>query len=61
MGFNGNLEIRTSKELKVSGLIGNASSLQVKTSNVSENELGIGGTSTYRLCSTSPRHTYGIF
>ena len=61
MGFNGTFEIRTSKELKVSGLIGNASSLGVKTSNVSENELGIGGSSHYRLCSTSPRHTYAVF
>ena len=40
MGFNGNLEVRTSKELKISGLIGNASSLQVKSANVLENELG---------------------
>ncbi|CAK9439917.1 uncharacterized protein LODBEIA_P40170 [Lodderomyces beijingensis] len=61
MGFNGSFEIRTSKELKVSGLIGNASSLNVKTSNVSENELGVGGTSHYRLCATSPRHTYAVF
>ncbi|KAF6071568.1 Sec23/Sec24 beta-sandwich domain family protein [Candida albicans] len=61
MGFNGNLEVRTSKELKISGLIGNASSLQVKSANVSENELGLGGSSSYRLCSTSPRHTYAVF
>ena len=61
MGFNGNLEVRTSKELKISGLIGNASSLQVKSANVLENELGLGGSSSYRLCSTSPRHTYAVF
>jgi len=61
MGFNASLEIRTSKELKVSGLIGHASSLGVKSANVSENELGLGGTSNYRLCATSPRHTYAVF
>lgn len=61
MGFNGTLDIKTSKELKVSGLIGHASSLNVKSANVSDNELGIGGTSQYRLCAISPQHTYGIF
>ncbi|RLV90296.1 Protein transport protein SEC23 [Spathaspora sp. JA1] len=61
MAFNGTLDIKTSRELKVSGLIGHASSLNVKSSNVSENELGLGGTSQYRLCALSPRHSYGIF
>ncbi|KAI5965939.1 SEC23 [Candida pseudojiufengensis] len=61
MGFNGSLEIRTSKELKVSGLIGHADSLGVKTNNVSDQELGIGGSSHYRLCSLTPRNSYGIF
>ena len=61
MSFNGTFDIKTSKELKVSGLIGNASSLAAKTNNVSENEIGIGGTSQYRLCSASPQHTYAVF
>ena len=61
MGFNGTLGIKTSRELKVSGLIGNAHSLNVKGQNVSENEIGIGNSSQYRLCSFSPRHTYAIF
>lgn len=61
MGFNGTFDIKTSRELKVSGLIGHASSLNIKSSNVSENELGIGGTSQYRLCSVTPRHTYAVF
>ncbi|CAH2353543.1 protein transport protein Sec23p [[Candida] railenensis] len=62
MGFNGILDIKTSRELKISGLIGHASSLQSKNNNnVSENEVGIGGTSQYRLCSISPQHSYAIF
>lgn len=61
MGFNGTLDVRCSRELKVSGLIGHASSLNVKGPNVSENEVGIGGTSRYRLCSVSPQHTYAVF
>ncbi|EAZ63719.2 component of COPII coat of ER- Golgi vesicles [Scheffersomyces stipitis CBS 6054] len=61
MGFNGTFDVKTSKELKISGLIGHASSMNVKTQNVSENELGIGGTSQYRLCSVSPQHSYAVF
>lgn len=61
MGFNATLDIKCSRELKVSGLIGHASSLGVKTPNVSENEVGVGGSSQYRICSLSPQHTYAIF
>lgn len=61
MGFNGILDIKTSRELKVSGLIGHASSLAVKSGNVSENEVGIGGTSQYRLCAITPQHSYAVF
>jgi protein transport protein SEC23 len=61
MAFNGTLDIKTSRELKVSGVIGNASSMNVKSANVSENELGMGGSSQYRLCSLSPQHSYGVF
>lgn len=61
MGFNGTLDIKCSRELKVSGLIGHASSLHVKSANVSENEVGVGGTSQYKLCSVTPQHTYAIF
>lgn len=61
MGFNGTLEIKTSRELKVSGLIGHASSLNIKSSNVSENELGMGGSSQYRLCGLAPQDSYAVF
>lgn len=61
MGFNGTFDIKTSKELKISGIIGHAASLAQKSSNVSENELGVGGTSRYRLCTVSPQHSYGVF
>ncbi|CCE72489.1 Piso0_000067 [Millerozyma farinosa CBS 7064] len=61
MGFNTTFDIKTSRELKVSGVIGNTSSLNVKSPNVSENEIGIGGSSQYRICSTSPQHTLAVF
>lgn len=61
MGFNATLDIKCSRELKVSGLIGHASSLGVKAQHVSENETGIGGTCQYRMCLLSPQHTYAVF
>lgn len=61
MGFNATFDVKSSRELKVSGVIGHVSSLNHKTANVSENELGIGGTSRYRMCALSPQHTYGVF
>ncbi|KAG7661938.1 SEC23 [[Candida] subhashii] len=61
MGFNATFDIKTSRELKVSGIIGHASSLNVKSANVSENELGIGGSSQFKICALSPQHTYAVF
>ena len=61
MGFNATLDIKCLRELKVSGLIGHALSLGVKNSNVSDTEVGVGGTTQYRVCSLSPQHSYAIF
>lgn len=61
MGFNGTLDVKTSRELKVLGVIGHCASLGIKLANVSENELGTGGSSLFRMCSLLPRHTYGVF
>lgn len=61
MGFNGTFDIKTSRELKVSGLIGNASPVGTKAPNVSDNQIGMGGTSQYRFCSFSTQHTYAVF
>lgn len=61
MGFGGNLEVKMSKELKVSGLVGTAIGLQNKTSFVSDKEIGIGGTSSWKLCGITPASTYAIY
>lgn len=61
MGFNGNFEVKTSNELKTSGLIGHASSLKQSNPRVADAEIGIGGTSAWKLCSLTPNHTYAIF
>ncbi|CCE63867.1 hypothetical protein TPHA_0G00290 [Tetrapisispora phaffii CBS 4417] len=62
MAFNGHLTVRTSKELKVQGLIGHASGVKkTDTNNISDSEIGIGGTSTWKMSSLSPDHSYAIF
>lgn len=61
MGFNATFEIKTSREIKVSGLIGHASPLNQKATATSETELGLSGTSQFKMCSITPQHTYGIF
>lgn len=62
MAFSGNLTVKTSKELKLQGLIGHASPVKkTDTSNVSDSEIGIGGTSSWKMSSLSPHHSYAIF
>lgn len=61
MGFCGNLEVKTSKELKLSGLIGHAISSKKSGGNVSDTLIGIGGTNTWKLCSLTPHHTYAVY
>ena len=63
MAFKGTLSVKTSSDLKLQGLIGHASAVKTKTeaSNVSDSEIGIGGTSSWKMSSLSPRHTYAVF
>uniref|UniRef100_A0AAX7TYF4 Protein transport protein SEC23 n=1 Tax=Astatotilapia calliptera TaxID=8154 RepID=A0AAX7TYF4_ASTCA len=61
MAFGGVLEVKTSRELKVSGAIGPCVSLNSKSPCVSENELGIGGTSQWKVCGLNPSTTLGIY
>ncbi|KAF9010130.1 copii coat protein [Cyathus striatus] len=55
MGFNATFDVQTTKELKVSGLIGHAISAAKKSACVGETEIGIGGTSAWKINSISPR------
>lgn len=43
------------------GAIGHMSSLNKKQPNVSENELGIGGTSAWKICSFDPNSTFAVY
>ena len=61
MAFNCVLDVKTSRELKVAGAIGSCVSLGVKNQFVSENETGIGGTSSWRICGIYPNTTLALF
>ncbi|KAL7268370.1 GTPase-activating protein S23 [Rhizina undulata] len=54
MGFNASMEVLTTKELKVTGLIGHAVSLGKKSTSVGETECGIGNTCSWKLCGLNP-------
>uniref|UniRef100_H2ZP45 Protein transport protein SEC23 n=1 Tax=Ciona savignyi TaxID=51511 RepID=H2ZP45_CIOSA len=61
MGFNAVMEIKTSREVKVNGVIGPCVSLNVKSACVSETEIGIGGTSQWKASGIDPATTLSIF
>ncbi|KAF4548060.1 Protein transport protein SEC23 [Elsinoe fawcettii] len=61
MGFNASLEVLTTKELKVTGLIGHAISMNKKSANVGETECGIGNTCSWKMCGIDPAASYGIY
>lgn len=61
MGFNASLEVVTTKELKVTGLIGHGVSLNKKSSAVGETECGIGNTSAWKMCGIDSTASYGIY
>ncbi|XP_044013279.1 protein transport protein Sec23A isoform X2 [Aphidius gifuensis] len=61
MAFNATLEIKTSREIKVSGAIGPCVSLGTKGPSVSEQEVGLGGTCQWKFCSLTPSTTTALF
>ena len=61
MGFGSVIDIKTSRELKVSGAIGACVSMGVKSQYVSETETGIGGTSAWKVSGVYPNTTIAFF
>ncbi|ORZ29506.1 hypothetical protein BCR44DRAFT_1449714 [Catenaria anguillulae PL171] len=61
MAFNATMDVVTSKELKVAGLIGDSYSLGKKGANVAETEIGLGGTSSWRFAAMTPRTTAAVY
>jgi len=59
--FNAQIDVHTTKELKVSGCIGHAASANKKTNNVSETEIGVGGTSGWRIGGLDTHTTLAFF
>ena len=53
--------MQTTKELKVSGLIGDAISAGKKSACVGETEIGIGQTSAWKLNSITPRTSTAVY
>ncbi|KZT37080.1 hypothetical protein SISSUDRAFT_1129918 [Sistotremastrum suecicum HHB10207 ss-3] len=61
MGFNATFDVQTTKELKISGLIGHAISAGKKSPCVGETEIGIGQTSAWKLCSINPHDALAVY
>ncbi|KAJ2953433.1 hypothetical protein O0L34_g1024 [Tuta absoluta] len=61
MAFNGTLEVKCSRELKISGAIGSCVSLNVKGPCVSDQEVGMGNTCQWKMCTFDPSSTCAIF
>ncbi|XP_044728567.1 protein transport protein Sec23A isoform X3 [Chrysoperla carnea] len=61
MAFNGILEVKCSRELKISGAIGSCVSLNTKSPAVSDSVIGLGGTSQWKFCGLDPSSTVAIF
>ncbi|XP_038074686.1 protein transport protein Sec23A-like [Patiria miniata] len=61
MAFGAVLEVKTSRELKVSGAIGPCISTNVKGPCVSDTEIGMGGTTQWRYCGLTPQTTVALF
>lgn len=61
MGFNATFDVQTTKELKVSGLIGHAVSAQKKSACVGETEIGIGQTSAWKVAALSPKSSTAVY
>ncbi|CAE6469906.1 unnamed protein product [Rhizoctonia solani] len=59
MGFNATFD--TTKELKVSGLIGHAISANKKSACVGETEIGIAQTSAWKICTLTPRSSTAVY
>lgn len=61
MGFNAVMEVLTTKELKVTGMIGHGVSLNKKSTSVGETEIGMGNTCAWKMCGIDPSASYGIY
>jgi hypothetical protein len=61
MAFNGTVEVKTSREVKVCGAIGPCVGLAVKSGCVAETEMGVGGTCQWKFPLLDPSTTLSLF
>ena len=61
MGFNALMEVKTSQGIKVCSIIGPCVSINVRGPNVSETEVGLGGTCQWKFCALDTATTPAIF
>ena len=61
MAFGATLEVLTSREFKISGAIGPVISLGKKGTNVSDLEVGRGGTNAWSLGGIDPSTTIAVY
>jgi len=57
MALNATIEVKTSRELKLSGCVGPCVSANMKGPNVSDTEMGVSGTCGWRVASLTPNTT----
>jgi len=61
MAFNATMDIKCSREIKISGCIGPAVSANKKDSAISEIEIGVGNTVSWKFCSLNPNTTTAAY
>jgi len=61
MAFNATLEVQCSPEIKICGAIGPVTSMNTKSSHVSEVELGYGQTNAWKINTLTPNTTIAIY
>uniref|UniRef100_A0A1I7U4G3 Protein transport protein SEC23 n=1 Tax=Caenorhabditis tropicalis TaxID=1561998 RepID=A0A1I7U4G3_9PELO len=60
MGFNATMEVKVGGGIKIEGVLGCCASGNVRNANVSDQEMGIGGTCQWKFGAISPRTTIGV-
>lgn len=61
MFFNASVEVITTHTVKVSGALGPCSSMNSKTELVSDNHVGIGGTTMWKMCTLTDKTCVAFF
>jgi protein transport protein SEC23 len=61
MGFNGTFDVKCSPDMKIAGALGPLTSMNKTTPYVSENEIGYGKTSTWKVNALRPTSSITMF